>query len=143
MTSRSPFRIAAFAAFVAVLVLVLVPSALAKGKPGGTSSSSSSLGLVLLTSTDGLAHQGQEVTFTVSTTATTRPSVKLDCYQAGSWVYTASVGFYPDYPWRKQFTLSSGWWTSGEADCTATMYYTNAQGTKTTNLTSLSFHVYA
>jgi hypothetical protein len=120
-------------------VLVLVPASLAKGP---APSSSSSLRLVLMNSTDGVAHWGQSVTFNVSTTATSRPFVGLNCYQNGAWVYTSSVGYYPGYPWDQFFTLMSGNWTSGAADCTATLYSVNSRG-RQSNLASLSFHVYA
>jgi hypothetical protein len=124
------------------------PALAAKGGGGGggggkpAPSGSSSLALVLLDSTDGVAHWGQRVTFEVSTTATSRPSVSLNCYQNGSWVLTASVGFYPEYPWAQEFSLSSGWWTSGAADCTAQLYYVNSHG-KNVNLTSLDVPVAA
>jgi len=133
-----------FALTALVSLLVLAPSALAGGgKGGGGTTSSSTIRLVLLDSTDGTAHFGQHVTFAVSTTATTRPFVSLNCYQGGSWVYTASVGFFADYAWPQQFTLSSGWWTSGAADCTAALYYTNSSGTRNTTLATLSFRVNA
>jgi hypothetical protein len=119
--------------------LVLAPASLAKGPPA---SSSSSLRLVLMNSTDGFAHWGQSVTFNVSTTATSRPFVGLNCYQNGAWVYTSSVGYYPGYPWDQFFTLMSGNWTTGAADCTATLYAVNSRG-RQSNLASLSFHVYA
>ena len=132
----------------ALLALVAAPAAFAGkgggGKPsgGGTTGGSGSLTLVLLNSTDGVAHQGQSVTFNVSTTSTDRPFVRLDCYQGGTWVYTASAGFFPDYPWSKEFPLSSSAWTSGAASCTATMYMTK-DGSRVTNLATLTFPVYA
>jgi hypothetical protein len=84
------------------------------------------------------------VTFSVSTTATDKPSVRLDCYQGGSLVYTHSAGFYPSYPWpqSQNYVLQSSAWTGGAADCTATLYYMNSKGTSVT-LTTLSFPVYA
>jgi hypothetical protein len=131
-----------------VLGLVLVPAALAGkgangggGKPGG--GGSSSVSLVLLDSTDGLPHYGQQVTFAVSTTATDRPFVSLNCYQNGVWVYSDSAGFFPDYPWSKIFILAtSSTWTSGAGDCTATLYMTK-DGRRSTTLATLNFHVYA
>ena len=110
-------------------------------KPGG--GSGGSLGLVLLDSTDGFAHYDQRVTFTVSTTATSQPTVKVQCLQGGTSVYRSSAGFYPDYPWpwAQTFTLSSTAWTGGAADCTATLYYYNGKSYPT--LATLSFHVAA
>jgi hypothetical protein len=132
-----------------ILALALVPAALAaKGGGGGHhgnggTTGSSSISLVLLNSTDGLAHYGQDVTFNVSTTATSSPYVELDCYQSGALVYMNSKGFFPSYPWGQVFTLSSGAWTSGAANCTATLYSMNASGTRRTDLKAMSFDVSA
>jgi hypothetical protein len=139
MTSR---RIALAAAVV--LVLALVPQAVA-GKPAkpagaGTTTSGAALTLVLLDSTDGLPHYGQNVTFTVSTSAS-KPFVNLKCYQGGDWVTNQTVGFYPGYPWSQVFPLSSYKWTGGAADCTARLYSTS--GKKTITHATLSFHTYA
>ena len=136
-TARSAFAV------VLVVALALVPTALAGkgGKTGGTSGGSSSLSLVLLNSTDGLPHYGQTVTFSLSTSAT-RPYVSVNCYQAGAWVYAASAGFFPDYPWSRNFILAASSWPGGAADCTATLY-TTTDGTRTTTLGTLNFHVYA
>jgi len=109
------------------------------GKPSG--GGGGTISLVLLESTDGLAHHGQDVTFNVSTTATDRPFVSLSCYQDGVWVYAASAGFFPDYPWSQNFTLANDWFTS-EGDCSARLYKT-IDGSKTTTLATLNFHVYA
>ena len=141
---RLPIRLALLAV-TAALLLALAPAALA-GKGGGKSggATSSSLSLVLVNSTDGQPHWGQTVTFSVSTTATDKPSVRLDCYQGGALVYTHSAGFYPSYPWpqSQNYILQSSAWTGGAADCTATLYYMNSRGTSVT-LTTLSFPVYA
>jgi hypothetical protein len=144
MISRHVVRIALIAA---VAALVLAPAGLAGkgggGKPGGGGgggSPSSSLSLVLLNSSDGQAHWGQQVTFNVATTATASPFVSLNCYQGSAWVLTASAGFFPSYPWSRDFTLSSGSWPGGAADCTARLYMTK-DGTRTTTLATLSFHV--
>lgn len=120
--------------------LNLVPAA---SKHQGSSSSTSTLTLVLLDSTDGLPHWGQDVTFTVSTTATSTPYVNLDCYQNGTLVYGATAGFFPSYPWpgSQIMPLSSPSWTSGAASCTATLWYPS--GKKDVTLTTLNFQVYA
>jgi hypothetical protein len=138
---------AALLAAIAALCLALAPVALAaKGGGGGSSggstgSSSSSLSLVLLNSTDGLPHYGQQVTFNVSTTVTTRPYVTLECTQNGALVYSNQVGYYPDYPWVQYFTLASSYWTGGGASCTARLEYWN--GKRWSPITSISFPVYA
>ena len=54
-----------------------------------------------------------------------------------------SAGFYPEYPWpwAQTFTLSSGAWTGGAANCTATLYYFNGRSYPT--LATQSFAVAA
>src|SRR5712692_7904600 len=69
----------------------LIPAA-SKHPGHGVTTSTSSLNLVPLNSTDGSAHWGQQVTFNVSTTATTEPNVSLNCYQSGALVYGAVAG---------------------------------------------------
>jgi hypothetical protein len=143
MTRR--FRVAhAASVLVLALALALAPAAFAGkgGKPGagGGGGTGASLTLVLLDSTDGLPHFGQNVTFKVSTSAT-RPYVNLTCYQGGDWVTNQTVGFYAGYPWSQNFPLSSWKWTGGAADCTARLYTSTKRGT--TTLATLNFHAYA
>jgi hypothetical protein len=144
-------RLALFAAALSVALLVLVPTALAgKGggaghKPGGGGSGgSSSFTLVPLNSTDGLPHWGQQITFNVTTTATTEPHVSIACYQNGVMVATTQTGYYASYPWpgTQNITLASGAWTGGAADCNARLYSLSNSGGSTT-LGTMSFHVYA
>jgi hypothetical protein len=105
---------------------------------GGTSGGSGTISLVLLNSTDGLAHYGQQVTFKVSTTATTQPYVDLQCYQGRVLVGQSLEGFFTGSLSDGVFELASPMWTSGAADCTATLQ--TPQGSA---LASTSFHVYA
>lgn len=109
------------------------------GKPsdGG---SSSGLSLVMMDPADTVANHGDQVTFSVVTTATDKPWVRLDCYQSGTWVSTSSAGFFPAYPWPAIFTLASGGWTSGAGDCTATLYMVTSNG-RSRSLAALNFHV--
>jgi hypothetical protein len=120
------------AALIASLVAMLAVGTTfaAKGGGGGGSkphhgSSSSSLALVMVTDNNGngLPNWADTVTFNISTTATTNPYVALKCYQGGVVVYSASAGFYPDYPWpwTQDMTLSSSMWTGGSASCTAVL----------------------
>lgn len=137
-------KLPALVAVVGALCLVLAPAALA-GKPGGSTTSgkpprgggSATIGLVLLNSTDGLAHWGQTVTFNVSTTATDQPWVNLKCYQGGALVAEGWNGYFDASLTGRNFGLSSPQWTGGAADCTA--YVTNPQWVV---LGSTSFHVY-
>ena len=130
-----------------VLALVLVPAALAAKGPGGggisrTGGSSSISGPVMVTDTGtpGLSF-GDTVTFNVSTTAP-YPSVQLACYRNGALIFDQIAGFFPGYMWSKNYTLQSNSWSSGGANCTATLYYTTKNGTNTT-LATLRFPVSA
>src|SRR5206468_11126468 len=117
------------------LALALVPAALAAkggngGGGGGTTSPSSSLSVVMVSDANGngLPNWGDTITFKVSTTATTMPQVRTVCYQNGAQMYFHEGGFYPGDPWApgdQMFILKSYGWTSGAADCTATIFYMN------------------
>ena len=85
---------------------------------------------------------GGQITFDVSTTQTDTPYVNVRCYQDGAFVYDGWQGFYPSYYKDPIFTLSSGYWTGGAADCTARLLYFDRQGRDRT-LASTSFHVAA
>jgi hypothetical protein len=91
---------------------------------------------------NGSPNWGDEITFNVSTSWTYYPSVEVDCTQNGAAVYRQIVGFYPTYIGSPYFTLSGYWWTGGAADCTATLYYTAKNGSRTT-LATTSFPVAA
>jgi hypothetical protein len=129
-----------------VLAMALVPVALAGkggtgkgGSGGGTTSggTSSVTGPVMVVDLTGnsLPNWGDTVTFDISTTATAQPYVNLVCSGYNSWkgVFAGSL----DTNWN--FVLSSGGWTSGANDCTATLGYYTKQGFQ--KLASTSFHV--
>jgi len=126
--------------FIAMLVLVSasMPAA-AKGGRQNSSATADGFSLVVLNSADGLPHWGGQVTFKVSTTATTEPHVSLKCSQNGVLVYATQTGFYAGYlwPWTQVMTLSSTAWTGGSADCVATLYYFS--GATVVSLGTLSF----
>ena len=125
---------------VAVTVGALAPSATARG-PRTTSDPNSVLELVVASGSDQVPNWGEDVTFKVSTTATSEPHVDLNCSQGGTNVYGATTGYYASYPWpwTQVMTLSSTKWTGGAADCTATLYYFD--GRKRPVLKTLGFHV--
>jgi hypothetical protein len=138
--SRSQ-RLALPVALIAALLL-LVPAAFAakgggtggSGKPsGGSAGGSGSIKLVILTSssTDGLPHYGDTITFNVSDPASATPHLQLQCFQSGTMVYTSVTGYYAGYPWpwTQDMTLSTAAWTGGGASCTATLYHFTAKGT--------------
>jgi hypothetical protein len=140
VTRKTPaLRFALVAALVAVALTVAPTASAAKRKParGGTSSS---ISLVLLNDATE-AHFGAQVTFRVSTTATTGPWVNLRCYQNGALVYSQWHGFYPSYIWGQVFTLGpTPSWQSGAADCNARLI--KLRGTRETTLATTSFHAY-
>jgi hypothetical protein len=132
----------ALTAALLLLSLALVPAALAgKGKPSGGSGSSSISAPVMVTDLNGngAPNWGDTVSFNVSTTATSQPYVNLVC--SGNGVgYDSWKGVFPgslDTNWN--FVLSSGGWTSGAANCTATLGMYTKQGFKP--LISTSFPV--
>jgi hypothetical protein len=126
---------------IALIAAALVPVAL--GGTAGGKKSGSSLSLVVLdssgnTAASTLPQWGDSVTFDASTAAS-NPAIELDCSQSGVLVYRGVQGVGPTYPYHP-FILSSTAWTGGAADCTATLYNVNKNGS-TTNLTTLSFGV--
>lgn len=145
---------------LAVLALVALPAVglAAKGgeagKPGGGGGgggggkgggATGTISLVLLNSTDGVAHFGQKVTFDVSTTATRYPYVTLKCSQSGALVYQASRGIFSTSLGR-EFTLGpTPSWQGGDGDCTAYLedWDSYSKNGSITTLASITFHVYA
>lgn len=133
---------AAEATLVTALIFGLIAGSTLAAKGGNArGSDSSSLALVLLDSTDGVAHHGQRVTFDVSSTAD-KPYVNVRCYQDGAFVYDAWAGFYAGAWFGQEFTLSSMSWVSGQADCTARLVVWGKNGRERT-LGTLGFHVAA
>jgi len=108
------------------------------GGKGGGKGGTGTISLVLLESTDGVAHYNQLIRFNVSTTATSEPWVHLKCYQAGALVAQGWEGYFERSLNDGDFRLGSGVWTGGDADCTALLE--TPQGAQ---LGSTSFHVYA
>ena len=131
------------ASLVAMLIVGLLAGTAFAGKGGGGGKPVGGGGgtIRMVPLTDAVPNHGDQVTFNVSSTATTQPMVRLECRQGSDLVYTASAGFYPDYPWQwaQTFTLESTLWASGAADCTGTLYYYN--GRRYSNLSSTSFYV--
>lgn len=138
------------------LALVLVPTALAAkgggsaggggGKPpkgGGTTYTGTINSLVLVDPTsDGLPHWNHTITFKVTSNAQYY-FVRVDCYQGGTLVYDKSNGFYIGWMWGTTYGLSGPAWAGGDADCTATLYSQNLDGSNQHTLNTMSFHAYA
>lgn len=151
-----------FVLSLAVLALALVPAAgfAAKGgtagkpggggggggKPGGGAGGTGTIDeLVLLNSADAVANYNEQVTFRVSTSATSYPYVTLRCTQGGRLVYQASKGIFPT-SLGQNFTLGpTPLWQGGDADCTATLedWDSYSKNGSITALASMTFHVYA
>ena len=129
-------------AMATILATVATGAAVAakggKGKGHNSTSGGGSISLVLLNSTDGQPHWGQQVTFNISTTATSQPWVNLKCNKNGVLVAEGWNGFFEGSLTGRTFGLYSPQWTGGAADCTA--YLTTPQWAV---LASTSFHVYA
>jgi hypothetical protein len=119
-----------------VLAASFAPSALAQGKgkgKGKAAPATYSIGYEMVSdvNNDGPS-VGDSMRFTVPTIGT--PLITLLCYQGTSLVYVAG-----GYPADFVFVLGSGSWTSGAAECTATVKTT--VDSKTTTLGTLSFDV--
>jgi hypothetical protein len=128
---------------IAALALALASTAAADNGWGNGGKDPSSLNLVMVADANGngLPNWGDTVTFSVSTTATTQPSVNADCYQNGALVYRHYGFFYGDWSPSQNFVLQSYAWTGGAADCTATLYYVDAQKGTEVDLATLPIHV--
>jgi hypothetical protein len=150
----------AYAAALLVLALTLVPAALAGkgggttgggghksgggGSTGGTSYTGSFVGanpvMVTDTSGNGSPNAGDTVTFDVTSTAPS-PFVRLDCYQNGTLVMSETQGFFVSWLWGQNYYLGGYVWTSGAANCTATLYSQSSTGTVEPTEATLSFQV--
>ena len=126
-----------------MLAVVVTGAALAApgGKGGGANKSGSNLKLVLLNSTDGVPHWGQDITFEVSSSAA-EPNVNVRCYRAEDFVYDGWAAFWAGAWFGQTMTLSSQAWPDGEADCTARLVTFGSNGRERT-LKTMTFHVYA
>jgi len=130
---------------IALLIVGLMAGTALAGKGGGGKPGSSGGGgsftvaMVADADGNGAPNHADTITFNV-TTGADRPFVSVNCYQGSDWVYAASVGFFADYPWSKDFILSASSWTGGAADCSARLY-TSKDGIRTTTLATMSFVV--
>ncbi len=139
--------VATQATLMGALVLGLTAGTVLAGR-GGRASGTSTIEMIMVNagvaaaSATGPSH-GDTVTFNVSTTATDRPYVLLNCYQAGAWVYAAQAGFWASYPGGQNFALDATSWPAGAANCTARLGVLNADGSRFRELASTSFGVSA
>ncbi len=139
------FQAIAEGALIALVVVALVAGTTfaAKGgsKPtggsGGAGGGTLAVKMVIDNNGNGSPNWNDWITFDVSTTATDKPWVKVECTG-----YTSSAGFFSSYAWNPYFDLASTAWTSGANICTATLYMYGNNG-KVTNLKSMTFDVAA
>lgn len=122
-----------FVGAIAILVLALVPAALAaKGGNGGGGTSAT--GSLAIAGPAGAAATNPQYGDTVSFTGTfagptgSKPNVELVCTQGTTVVYASLSGWYETSFANGAFltrnlTLSSQAWTGGSATCTATLYF--------------------
>jgi hypothetical protein len=150
MRSRSvpthALRAMARSSVIALLVVGLAAGTALAAKGGGKpapnpSSGTLTLRMVTDQNHDGLPNWGDSITWSVSTTATTKPYVALTCRQGTTTVYSASAGYFAGYLWpdSKIMVLMSPVWSGGAADCTGTLFMTTTKGNKT--LVTYPFHV--
>jgi hypothetical protein len=135
-------RIAPAVALAAVLALS--GTAFASNNGGGpnkSSSSSISLALPIGPAATTGPNYGSSVTFVISTTETQSPYVNLRCYQNGALVAEGWAGYFDGALGSESFGLYSPQWTSGAADCTASLEMNSNGHWK--ELASTSFHVNA
>jgi len=120
------------AGLITVLIFGLIAGSAfaAKGgnaaKPGGGSGTTTFNGpvMVLDTNGDGAPNYMEEITFNVSTTATTRPQVGLRCYQGSNFVEDAYVSYFDSWLSATYFQLGSSYWNPAvDASCTARLFY--------------------
>ncbi|MFL5798028.1 MAG: hypothetical protein ACJ77A_08855 [Actinomycetota bacterium] len=138
---RTVRRITTVLATAALLASVGTGAALAKTPVHHASSTSNfSLAAVPGSSSDTVPNWGDTVTFDISTSVTSMPSVRADCYQGADLVYRHFGFFYNEPSPSENFVLQSYVWTGGAAECTATLYYVNSKGEEV-DLSTLPFHV--
>lgn len=136
-------RFAIVALAGAALLSVSVPVDAARGGNGGGGKPGPSGDTTFALDQAAPIVHGQEITFTVSTTAADRPMSQVECFQNGNYVYHSTRGHfqdYYDYFGEPVHYLSSLSWTAGDADCTASLIYQAKNGRMRT-ITSFDFHV--
>lgn len=116
------------------------------GKPGGSGIGSGSISLSLPPVTDnnidGQPNWGDVVRFNISTTAT-QPRVKMVCSQNNVVVAQGAEAYYSGTLDDGNFGLFSSTWTSGAADCVASLqqYSSKGRGSWIDLGVSTTFHV--
>lgn len=133
------------ATVIATLALGLVAGSVFAGngaRGGGKATYSGTIALAALVEDangNGTPNHGDVVTFNIATNHSA-PYVELACYQAGTRVLLGRKGYFESsLDTNRNFGLASGQWTSGAADCTASLVYMTRRGWS--SYASTSFHV--
>jgi hypothetical protein len=140
MRIRSVFSHSILAILEGALIALIVVGLVAGTTLAAKSARGGSISVVALESSDGVPHQGQDITFKIST-SNPYPVVSLSCSKNGDVVYGSSGPMYWPNMWDFDgvFTLASQAWTEGAADCRADLKGT--QRGKIVLLASTTFHV--
>lgn len=126
-------------ALIALLVVGLMAGTAFAGKPPSYSGTVSLPVLVADKNASGAMDQGDVVTFDITSTSGA-PYVQLECFQDGSRVLMGRKGYFDSsLDTNRNFGLASGSWTSGAADCTASLVYYTKRGWM--KYASTDFHV--
>jgi hypothetical protein len=87
--------------------------------------------------------RGQEITFTVATTESDRPWVRIRCYKGEDRVFQTYVGEFEDFYLEPITQIGpSATWKTGGADCTADLIYFK-DGKAVKPLATVQFYVNA
>ena len=124
-----------------IITLALVTSFVLVAASPAAARKNDGLKLRMLDSTDQVPNWAEDVTFDVTTNAD-QPFVNLRCAQGDALVYDGWAGFYPGAWFGQTFTLSSAYWSGGDADCNARLVKFGRNGRERV-LAKLPFHVYA
>ena len=97
--------------------------------------------MVLDLNHDGLPNHRDEVTYKVSTTASSTPEVHTKCYQGTNFVLDGYTGYFNSSIQGPNLTLDSSYWNPTlAAKCTADLFYYDHHGRQIV-LASLSYTV--
>ena len=110
------------AAVVGALALAVSPAFAGRSSSSVTLVPLSTAALSATASTSGVPF-GSQVTFNVSTTATSFPWVEVRCSQGKTLVYAQTMGFFSSFYTAPVYQLGpTASWSSGAAACTATLF---------------------
>jgi apolipoprotein N-acyltransferase len=132
-------RTISIAAVLGALALAVTPAFAGRSSSSVTLVPLAGAAAATTSSSSGLAF-GSQVTFNVSTDATSFPWVEVLCRQGKTLVYAQTQGFFSSFYSAPVYQLGpTASWSSGAASCTATLFsYENA---RRHDLASTAFNV--